>query len=118
MIQPDKQVVLRRGQLIRVCADEECTKYLGYAVLLEALDEGKTLIEGRENEFDNECVFLKQRWKVRYVEEHHLPPNCSQEEIFNQRFVANKETSVYLYEHVGKWRELKKQIIENEDDIK
>lgn len=118
MIQPDKKVVLRKGQLIRVCKNEDCSSYIGYAVLVEPMDEGVTVVEGKENEFDNDWVFLKQKWKVEYVREDQLPPFCSDEEIFSQKYLEGKQTFVYLYEHIGKWREFKSTIVENPEDVK
>lgn len=114
MIQPDKQVALIPGQLIRVCKNEDCSKYIGYGVLIEPMEDSTTLIEGKENEFDNDWVYVKQKWKVEYVREDQLPPFCSEEEIFSQKYLEGKETFVYLYEYIGKWHELKTKIVEDD----
>ena len=118
MIQPDKQAALVPGQIIRVCEDEECTRYRGYAALIEPMDEGTTLIEGQENEFDNDWVFIKQRWRVQFLKEEDLPHFCTKEETFTQKYVQETESFVYLYEYIGKWRELKHEIIENDTENK
>lgn len=114
MIEPDKIINLEKGELVRICVNENCTEYTGYAMLVEPVDIPTTQIEGAEKKDDSDAVYLKQRWKVQYLSSHELPPFCTREEIFNQTFVENKIVARDFYKYVGTWSELKTQIIEKE----
>ena len=113
MIQPDKIVSsLDYGELVRICKDEDCTQYLGYALLIEPCSYATTSIEGKESEFDNDSVYACQQWVVEYLPVEMMPPWCTKEEIFTQKYLEGKRIKRHFYQYIGKWKDLKYDIEE------
>src|SRR5690606_15444530 len=105
---------LREGYLVKVFDSQG--KLLGYGELKKPINEGCTFIADEERFYDNEKVWFRQKWIVRYVSPFMLPPFTDQDILREQKFIQDREVVREFYYLMGTWKKLKHILSEPGDN--